>query len=629
MSMWMNNFETLFRSKQVIILHNNVRDRYIDRHGGIYQNLTDYFLHLTGTGYDQTNPFQEIITYDFATNTRRHKVSESQTPAREERQSAGEGNDGKDKTNPVFWVSHFARDLYRNTKRQLVIIYYLDKLIPYQHAYNDSDRRVLLFLEKAIENIAEGNRLIMVSLLDTMIPVELYNHSPKCSVIPIPIPDAEDRHQYLRHHLHDGESLRFIANLTEGMYLRELDPIINDLRQLDDFSSLSQQQIRQKVNIYRIGESEDYWGKLDIKILNEAARRVGKDQKELNRHDADVKTSEQAKSFDIVRGQDEAVQKVIDVICIARSGLSGMASGTVAKPKGVLFFAGPTGVGKTFLAKRLTKFLFGTEDSFIRIDMSELKESHSDSKLIGSPPGYVGHERGGMLTTAVLERPYSVILFDEIDKAHQRILDIFLQILDEGRLTDSRGQTVYFTETVIIFTSNIGARERDKNEKPISESDDLEEILKITNEEERQRAVRKHFREAVERFFKSEISRPELLNRIGNNIIPFNHIDTEKKQIEIIQQHLTRIESDFADKYRESGYDLTFDPSVAEMLVGKHREDIKQFGGRGITNAIEHEIMAKLAQSLLNAEYQGRSNRLFHVSASDHILKISDDQKEA
>ena len=138
-------------------------------------------------------------------------------------------------------------------------------------------------------------------------------------------------------------------------------------------------------------------------------------------------------------------------------------------PKGTLFFVGPTGVGKTELAKSLAQFLFGDEDACIRFDMSEFNHEHADQRLVGAPPGYVGFEEGGQLTNAIKARPFSLLLFDEIEKAHPRILDKFLQILEDGRLTDGKGETVSFADTFIVFTSNIGASE-------IQPSDDTEEI---------------------------------------------------------------------------------------------------------------------------------------------------------
>jgi ATP-dependent Clp protease ATP-binding subunit ClpA len=324
------------------------------------------------------------------------------------------------------------------------------------------------------------------------------------------------------------------------------------------------------------------------------------------------------------------VNKVEEVLALARAGLSGIASGTPAKPKGTLFFAGPSGVGKTFVAKKLAKFLFNTEEAFTRFDMSEFKEEHTVSKLIGSPPGYVGYEQGGMLTNAVRERPFSVVLFDEFEKAHPRIMDIFLQMLDEGRLTDSRGQTVFFTETVIIFTSNIGCRTLDNRGNTITELASLEEVRGNSklSLDEKQQSIRDHFLRAVEQFFMFEISRPELLNRIGSNIVPFNYIHNPDTQREIVASHLRRIASEFEGKFRQSDFHLEVDDEVLTFLVEKHGRQMAQFGGRGVTNALESEIVRLLARAVLQAEFDRRSGVRFRITLRELRLHIEVDTVE-
>ena len=157
-----------------------------------------------------------------------------------------------------------------------------------------------------------------------------------------------------------------------------------------------------------------------------------------------------------VLGQDRAVASVVDIILRATTGLSGIQHSSRTIPRGVMLFAGPTGVGKTELAKTMAREIFGSEEAMIRFDMSEYSQSHSDQRLLGAPPGYVGYDAGGELTNAIKSKPFSILLFDEIEKANPNILDKFLQILDDGRMTDSRGETVYFTECLIVFTSNIG-----------------------------------------------------------------------------------------------------------------------------------------------------------------------------
>jgi ATP-dependent Clp protease ATP-binding subunit ClpA len=574
--------------REVIILHGNVRDRYIvPQNNLVYENLTDLIRDLWKKKYSR------IILYDPV----------SQERIFEESPSSKKQSDQIEQAIPpaqIFakWGKKFLNSPSENT---LATIFYLDKLVSYKSTYAPDEMELILRLEKIIENITSNNRLIMVALRDTMIPVELYTNSPKTAVISIPVPDKEDRTAYLKFRLGEHKYLDLITDLSDGLYLRDLDIVASEIKSK---SELGNKEIKQLINKYRIGEQEDYWGKLDIEKINDAF---------------DWFTGDKG-----VKGQDEAVQRVIDTLTLARAGLSGMSSGTASKPKGVLFFAGPTGVGKTFLAKNLAEFLFGSKEAFIRFDMSEFKEEHTVSKFIGSPPGYVGYERGGLLTNAVRERPFSVVLFDEIEKAHPKIMDMFLQILDEGRLTDSRGQTVFFTETVIIFTSNIGTRTANSRGNPIEEREKIDKILSEKGSEKEQKIkVHNHFRKAVEDFFMFEISRPELLNRIGNNIIPFNYINNSEIQKDIVKSNLKRVKEDFEDRFKSKHYSLQFSDSVVEYLVAKNGDRIAEFGGRSVTTSIEDEVMKPLSNKLLIAEHNGTMNSKFSVDIENEKIRVN------
>jgi ATP-dependent Clp protease ATP-binding subunit ClpA len=597
MSVWMKNLKMALEHKEVVILHGNVRDRYINPEKGlIYANLTEL---IQDTAKNLSIRFTRMVFYDMVDHERiQGSAFAPVSAAKGEFSDTAPEKGSKTKEPPARVLSHWVTELGSTRENTLTTVFYLDKLVSYKETgYTQEERDLILRLEKLIENITPNNRLIMVALQDSMLSIELYTNSPKTRVIPIPPPDKEDRRKYLKHRLGEGyEHLELVADLTDGLFLRDLD---NVTRALQEHRDISTREIRRLINKYRIGEQEDYWGSLDIDKLENAS---------------DWFVEKQG-----VKGQDDAVQRVIDTLYLARAGLSGMASGTASKPRGILFFAGPTGVGKTFVAKKLASFLFNSEDAFIRFDMSEYKEEHTVSRLIGSPPGYVGYEKGGILTNAVQERPFSVILFDEIEKAHPKIMDIFLQILDEGRLTDSRGQTVFFTETVIIFTANIGTRTTDSQGRDIDEKREIDAILRdgMSGETGRREKIHRHFSEAVQRFFMFEISRPELLNRIGNNIIPFNYIDSPEIQRDIVRSHFKRIKEEFEDRFKSLGHKVEFSDSAVEFLVQKRGDTIADFGGRAITNAVEDEFMKPLSRAVLRAEYSTVRGMTFRVKAEN------------
>jgi ATP-dependent Clp protease ATP-binding subunit ClpB len=278
-----------------------------------------------------------------------------------------------------------------------------------------------------------------------------------------------------------------------------------------------------------------------------------------------------------VLGQPHAVRRALDILLRSALGLTGAHHGRrVAGPQGILFFAGPTGVGKTELAKALAGVLFGAEDAYLRFDMSEFAAEHSEARLIGAPPGYIGHAAGGELTNAVRERPFSVLLFDEIEKAHPRILDKFLQILDDGRLTDGSGSTVYFSESLIVFTSNLGAAGADPRADPsVRQREILDEI-------------HRHFTVALER--------PELLSRIGDNIIVFDSISPEVGE---------RLAGRYLDAVVETvrlrrGVTVVLAPDLRDDLIAASLERLS-FGGRGIASVVETALVNPLARVLASS----------------------------
>ncbi|WP_313659187.1 AAA family ATPase, partial [Acinetobacter variabilis] len=269
-----------------------------------------------------------------------------------------------------------------------------------------------------------------------------------------------------------------------------------------------------------------------------------------------------------VVGQEEAVVAVSNAVRRSRAGLS-----DPNRPSGSFLFLGPTGVGKTELTKALANFLFDSDDAMIRIDMSEFMEKHSVSRLVGAPPGYVGYEEGGVLTEAVRRKPYSVVLFDEVEKAHPDVFNILLQVLDDGRLTDSQGRVVDFKNTVIVMTSNLG-------------SQDVRELGdKATREEVRtvvMNAVSEHFR-------------PEFINRI-DELVVFHAL--EKDQIRgIADIQLNRLRQRLAERDMR----LSVDDSAFDQLIEAGFDPL--YGARPLKRAIQQRIENGLAQSILAGEF--------------------------
>jgi ATP-dependent Clp protease ATP-binding subunit ClpC len=274
-------------------------------------------------------------------------------------------------------------------------------------------------------------------------------------------------------------------------------------------------------------------------------------------------------------GQDEAVQKVSDAIKRSRAGIA-----DPNRPVGSFLFLGPTGVGKTELTRSLAEFLFNSDKALIRVDMSEYMEKHSVSKMIGSPPGYVGYDEGGGLTELVRHRPYSVILFDEIEKAHPEVFNILLQVLDNGRLTDAKGRVVNFKNCVIVLTSNIGSEHIDKMSGLGFGSG------ASVSSDDRYEHVKDKVMGSLKDFF-----RPEFINRL-DDIVLFNIlsqdaiIDIVKMQVEIVSKRL-----------EEKSITLTLSSAALEHLAKEGYNP--QYGARPLKRLIQTKVMTPIANMMV------------------------------
>jgi len=475
------------------------------------------------------------------------------------------------------------REVYENVEKLVnsetptAIILNFSSRLPELGGEGDYEEFMYKLFKLSLEAKPKGNPplynvIVILVEKDNDMPAWYTLENPRIRNIPIPKPDIEIRRWIAKSLINKFEGwdeiddkrkkevVETFVDLTNGMYAKEMLAIV----QLSKKENLKIEEIGEAVRRYRVGITENPWSKIDReKLLN--AESIIKQR---------------------VIGQDKAVRKAVSILKRAYFNLSGSQySKHSTRPKGVLFLAGPTGVGKTELAKALTELIFGSETNYIRFDMSEFAHEHSDQRLIGAPPGYVGYDVGGELTNAIKQNPFSVVLFDEIEKAHPKILDIFLQILDDGRLTSGKGEVVYFSESFIIFTSNLG----------IYEMTPTGEKIQRVSPEMPYEEIEQRVKEAIEDFFKYKIARPEILNRIGENIVVFDFIRPKvahKIAEKMIKNVLDRVWNDFRIKV-----ELT--QNALSKIYYEVSKDLSM-GGRGIGNKLEEIFVNPLSTFLFD-----------------------------
>ena len=364
----------------------------------------------------------------------------------------------------------------------------------------------------------------------------------------------------------DAEQAESNADLTKAAEIRygkipslekELEQKSKRLKQLQR----SRRILREEITESDIADVVSRWTGIPVsRMLEEEAHKLSRMQEELKRR---------------VTGQDDAVQKIADTVKRSRAGVA-----DPNRPIGSFMFLGPTGVGKTELTKTLAEFMFDDENALIRVDMSELMEKHAVSKLVGAPPGYVGHEEGGDLTEQVRHRPYSVILFDEIEKAHPDVFNILLQVLDNGHLTDGKGKTVNFKNTIIIMTSNVGAQYIDQ----------MEQVGFAGG----RNSERDNYENAKQKVFESlrESFKPEFLNRL-DDIVMFDILSKQAVR-EIVRRQISEVKQRLAEK------DVTL-KVTQKVITYLSREGYNpQYGARPLKRLIQSQILTPVAQMMVS-----------------------------
>ena len=564
--------------KRCVIIDGNVGDVYLDDKNQIVdlkKYLTEMLEDLKYDDivyWDRVSGIEGDISSLKITEEKEVEGEEYSLDDEDENQNTTISNGNFKEPSEIFNLVF--KNLTNKNRKTVFILNWSDYLFSNGGQHDNEERQNLTLLGKSIKDkkvnylstdVNESTIILITNKLSNF-PLSFYQANPEVSTITLSKPDRLERRRLLEK-IEAGFELKFNPGETllnssrANEYIDVLEDFTN--REIIQMAKLSRKEEKLTFDklylLFKYGEKDNPWEKLAYE---------------------DVKNIKKKLSERVV-GQDEAIEKIEKTVVKAYMGLTGLhKTSSRSMPKGVFFFVGPTGVGKTELSKALAKFLFGDEQACIRFDMSEYAQENSDQKLIGAPPGYVGYEQGGQLTNAIKEKPFSVILFDEIEKAakpNPRILDIFLQILEDGRLTDSKGETVYFSESIIIFTSNLGASE-------VKPSDNKEE----TAEE---------FIKIVKNYFDNEIKRPEILGRIGySNIIPFNFILDDEFAIQIAKSKLNPIKRGIQEKYR---LDLEFESELNFIRYILKRVD-KSKGGRDILNAINDILLDELSMFLFN-----------------------------
>lgn len=590
---WQKELDIFDRIKPIVILEGNVLDKYqYSGDDGMQQGsilrLTEYLhYHLKNEGY------QNIVFYDsirgFYNNCEEGYI---QKFAQLVQASVADGCIAAEFRGRNATAARLTRTaITQNQEATTVIMDFASRYItsPDNMEQSEVDSFTVLMqasLEgkdvKTEQGILKNLVILIVNKIND-IPAWFYLDNPNVKTITLRTSEKEERELLVKgdnfptffagdiyvdefpyYNENPGElekiQDRFVA-LTEGFSFTEL----NGLRRLCKNERIHIKDMCNVIDLYKYGIKDNPWNKLSISELKTAEEDFRKR----------------------VKGQDYAIVKTLDIIKRAVTGMSGVQTASHGKPKGVLFFAGPTGTGKTETAKTLAEKLFGDEKCCIRFDMSEYGQSHSDQKLLGAPPGYVGYEAGGQLTNAVKNNPFSILLFDEIEKAHPSILDKFLQILEDGRMTDGQGNTVYFSETIIIFTSNLG----------IYQTTASGERKQVVYSDMSYEEVQSKVREGIEHYFKLELGRPEILNRIGENIVVFDFI-RESVAGEILDSQINRIINNLK---MDKGIKLVLSDQAHGTLLNAAIGNLDN-GGRGIGNIVESMFINPLSRYMFDHE---------------------------
>lgn len=591
---WYRELESALAISPHVVLEGDVHDRYLLPTGdGDAERVVLSLADAVWSCLERAG-FEAMVVADPADGVRAHPTTDSAHSVASE--VLGRPISGAAAARTIEGIRDDLLTVVRATKQVALVVELAPRFAPNPEQLSREEQALFVAAERAAltarplptrsgerhsqRQVPLFNTVIWIVDRDRDLPAWLVAHQDHVRSIAVPRPDYGQRERCARRLLSSlpgwmesneerrSELVGRLVRQTDGMTLTSLFSIT--LLATDVGTGLD--GIEDAARAYRVGVVDNPWRTRDLHTRLETAAE-------------DLAAS--------VLGQRDAVRKALDILMRAATGLTGAhGSPHGTRPRGTLLFAGPTGVGKTELAKQLTRIVFGDERAYIRFDMSEFSAEHAADRLIGAPPGYVGFAAGGELTNAIRERPFSLVLFDEIEKAHPRILDKFLQVLDDGRLTDGRGATVYFTEAVLVFTSNLGIWVRD------NEGERVPNVTRDTPRDEAEPRIR----EAIRAHFTEELGRPELLNRFGDGIVVFDFID-EPTATSILDMLVANVA---ARVEREHGAALELTPGARSQLVSFALQNLDN-GGRGVGTVVENALVNPLARWLFTQAVTGRT----------------------
>lgn len=582
---WQKEIDIYKRYKTMFVIEGNINDLQINIDDDLlYLSSLDNFLYdyYKKNGYDVVVFFNHIDGFfaplqrgkeDILSLKRIVKDSESDY---ENMELTKDSNEQFSKFGEAVSI---LRKAIRNKNKSVCIIMNLaSRYITSPTRIQEAEQYLFSELLLASKIVQEVNRLRNMFLLvcdkANDIPSWLYLNNVNSKNIFIPKPDKTIRKMLFEKNFTDildnaenrDLELRRLVDYTDGFALSEIENIYKIMTDEDNPIN----DIERATFFYKHGIKDNPWADPEL------TERLPYIKTEITKR---------------VKGQEKCIDQAIDIIYRSILGLSGLQhSSSKSKPRGILFLSGPTGTGKTELVKSMAEWLFGVEDACIRFDMSEFQQAHSDQRLLGAPPGYIGYEEGGQLTNAVKEKPFTILLFDEIEKAHPSILDKFLQILEDGRMTDGKGETVYFSDCLIVFTSNLGIYKRD----PMT-GESVLDVPKPTIDDLQDEGYYFKYRDKIidniRSFFTNNLGRPEILNRIGENFIVFEYISNDVAK-EIANMQINKIVNNLK---KQNNITLIIDDCAMEELYLMIYDNL-DFGGRGVGNVIEKYLINPLSR---------------------------------